>query len=59
MIVVGDMNAKIGADITGYNQAMGKHGLGQLNDNGEIFAKLLCITQLGYRMKLISTQIGT
>ena len=32
------MNAKIGADNTGCEQVMGKHGLGQINENGEMFA---------------------
>ena len=35
---MGDLNAKIGADNTGYEQVMGKHGLGRMNENGEQFA---------------------
>ena len=33
---MGDLNAKIGSDSTGYERMMGKHGLGtQQNDNRE------------------------
>ena len=35
---MGDLNAKIGADNTGYEQVMGKHGLGRMTENGEQFA---------------------
>ena len=35
LIVTGDMNAKVGNDNWAYESAMGKHGLGQRNDNGE------------------------
>ena len=38
-ILMGDLNAKIGADNTGYEQVMGKHGLGRMNENGEQFAE--------------------
>ena len=33
-----DTNTKIGANNTGYEQVMGKHKLGQMNENGEMFA---------------------
>lgn len=33
-ILMGDLNAKVGDDNTGYEQTMGKHGLGIINDNG-------------------------
>ena len=39
-ILMGDFNAKIGADNTGYEEVMGKHALGEMNDNGERFAEL-------------------
>ena len=32
---MGDMNAKVGTDNTGEEEVMGKHGIGQVNDNGE------------------------
>ena len=36
-IVMGDMNAKVGSNNSSYEQVMGKHGLGEANDNGERF----------------------
>lgn len=33
-VLMGDFNAKIGSDNTGYEEVMGVHGLGQMNDNG-------------------------
>ncbi|XP_033103573.1 craniofacial development protein 2-like [Anneissia japonica] len=39
MVVMGDMNAKIGINNTGRERVMGKEGLGKMmNDNGERFA---------------------
>ena len=35
---MGDFNAKIGSDNTGYDEVMGRHGLGEMNENGERFA---------------------
>ena len=35
IIVTGDTNAKVGNDNWAYESVMGKHGLGQRNDNGE------------------------
>ena len=39
-ILMGDFNAKIGIDNTGYEDVMGSHGLGQMNENGERFVDL-------------------
>ncbi|GFS23570.1 craniofacial development protein 2 [Elysia marginata] len=36
-IVMGDLNAKVGSDNTGFEEYMGKHGLGVRNKNGERF----------------------
>ena len=33
-MITGDMNAKVGADNTKCDRAMGKHGCGVINDNG-------------------------
>ncbi len=40
LIVLGDMNAKVGSNNSGREQVMGKHGLGVINDNGERFCEL-------------------
>ncbi|VDP53423.1 unnamed protein product [Schistosoma curassoni] len=39
-ILMGDLNAKVGIDNTGYEDIMRRHGLGQRNENGERFANL-------------------
>ena len=43
---MGDFNAKIGKDSTGYEDIMGTHGLGQMNENGERFADLCALNHL-------------
>ena len=35
IIIMGDLNAKVGNDNTGYERTMGRHGIGTQNDNGE------------------------
>nr|KAG5687792.1 hypothetical protein BaRGS_017270 [Batillaria attramentaria] len=45
-ILMGDFNAKIGSDNTGYENTMGTHGLGQKNENGERFADFCALNQL-------------
>ena len=45
-ILMGDFNAKIGMDNRGYEDLMGTHGLGQMNENGECFADLCALNQL-------------
>ena len=45
-ILVGDFNAKIGMDNTGYEDIMGTHGLRQMNENGERFADRSVLNQL-------------
>ena len=45
-ILMGDFNAKIGMDNTGFEDIMGTHGLGQMNENGERFADLCALNQL-------------
>ena len=44
-ILIGDFNAKIGMDNTGYEGIMGTHGLGQMNENGEHSADLCALNQ--------------
>ena len=45
-ILMGDFNAKIGSDNTGYEEVMGKQGLGEMNENGATFADLCSLNQL-------------
>ena len=35
LLILGDLNAQTGRDTRGKERYMGKHGMGQLNDNGE------------------------
>ena len=44
-ILVGDFNAKIGMDNTGYKDIMRTHGLGQMKENGERFGDLCALNQ--------------
>ena len=37
-ILMGDLNAKIGSDNSGYEEVMGRQGLGKINENGEMLA---------------------
>ena len=37
LLVMGDLNAKVGSDNIGFEHCIGKHGLGTRNDNGERF----------------------
>ena len=37
-ILMGDLNAKIGSDSSGYEEVMGRQGLGKMNENGEMLA---------------------
>ena len=43
---MGDFNAKIGRDNTGYEEVMGQQGLGEMNENGERFADLCAANNL-------------
>ena len=45
-ILMGDFNAKIGSDNVGYEEVMGHHGLGVMNDNGERLADLCALNKL-------------
>ncbi|KAJ3609121.1 hypothetical protein NHX12_023647, partial [Muraenolepis orangiensis] len=39
IILMGDFNAKIRGRNEGYEEVMGKHGVGKINENGEMFVK--------------------
>ena len=38
LIVMGDLNAKIGQDNEGWEKVVGQHGLGRMNENGNRLA---------------------
>ena len=38
IFVMGDFNAKIGSNITGYNKIMGKESVAEVNESGSTFA---------------------
>jgi exonuclease III len=46
IIVMGDMNAKIGSNNEGMEHVMGRHGIGKMNENGELFSELCAMTWL-------------
>ena len=54
-ILMGDFNAKIGEDNSRYEEVMGTHGLGKMNENGEIVADLR-VQQIGHRRQCIPPQ---
>ena len=37
IIVVGDLNAKVGQENEGLEHVMGRHGVGERNENGQLF----------------------
>ena len=45
-ILMGDMNAQTGPDNEGYEQVMGKHGLGRITDNGERLRNLCAFAKM-------------
>ncbi|VDP71995.1 unnamed protein product [Schistosoma mattheei] len=45
-ILMGDLNTKVGVDNTGYEDIMGRHGLGKRNGNVERFANLCSLDKL-------------
>nr|XP_049588581.1 craniofacial development protein 2 [Syngnathus scovelli] len=45
-LLMGDMNAKVGNNNNGYELAMGRHGLGTMNENGERFSDICADTNL-------------
>ena len=46
LIATEDMNANVGNDNWAYESVMGKHGLGQRNDNGERLCDMCDINEL-------------
>ena len=46
LLLVGDLNAKVGVDNAGRGEAMGQQGIGQMNENGELLADFCIINRL-------------
>ena len=46
IVLMGDFNAKIGSENKGYEDVMGREGLGLMNENGEMFADLCATNSL-------------
>ena len=44
--VIGDFNAKVGDDNTDREEFMGKHGVGNMNENGEMFCDFCATNDL-------------
>ncbi len=45
-ILMGDINAKVGSDNTNRELIMGKHGVGEQNENGELFTEFCSFNDL-------------
>ncbi|VDP42339.1 unnamed protein product [Schistosoma margrebowiei] len=45
-VLMRDLDAMVGMDNTGYEDIMGRHGLGESNENGERFANLCAFSKL-------------
>ncbi|VDO67272.1 unnamed protein product [Schistosoma margrebowiei] len=50
-ILMGDFNAKVGTDNTGYEDIMGRHRLGERKENGKRFANLCVVNKLVIRIE--------
>ena len=46
LIITGDMNAKVGNDREGYERVIGRHGMGQRNDNGRRLCDMCDMNEL-------------
>lgn len=45
-MMMGDFNAKTGSDNTGYEEVMGRHGIGLMSENGEKFLDFCALNKL-------------
>ena len=46
LIILGDLNAKVGSDNMNYTGVMGPHGVGQMNENGERLVDICCTSRM-------------
>ncbi|CAH8591975.1 unnamed protein product [Schistosoma margrebowiei] len=56
---MGDLNAKVRIDNIGYEDIMGRHGLGERNQNGERFANLCAFNKLVIGGTIFGTEAYT
>ena len=59
LILIKDMNAKVGSDNTDREHEMGKHGLREMNKNGETLADLCSINSLVLEVQSFRTSDAT
>ena len=57
LFVLGDFNARVGADRTSWPSCLGKHGIGKMNENGQRLLETcsfhnLCVTNTFFNTKL-------
>ena len=45
-ILIGDLNARIGSDNSGYEEVMGRQGLGKIDENGEMLADVCAFNNM-------------
>ena len=62
-VIMGDFNAKIGSDNQRYENVMGVHGLGVMNDNGERFVNACAANNIFiggsvFPQKIIHKELG-
>ncbi|KAL9971331.1 hypothetical protein ACROYT_G023842 [Oculina patagonica] len=58
LVIMGDLNAKVGSDNSNYDRAMGKEGCGTMNENGERLAEL-CAAYISLEEQSFHTVIFT
>ena len=46
LLLFGDLDAKVGSDNTSFETVMGTHGIGEMNENGELFADFCSFNKL-------------
>ena len=54
-ILMGDLNAKVGTDNTNRDLIMGRHGTGEQNENGELFAEFCTFNDLARQRIRLTT----
>ncbi|CAG2208032.1 Craniofacial development protein 2 [Mytilus edulis] len=46
LVLMGDLNAKVGSERKGWDREIGPHGIGKMNENGELFADFCATNNL-------------